>query len=260
MHVALLEVVYNDCIYQEARFVEDDQAGDDRGMELRSNVIGGPRCLHPPTAKLVSTHNSGRTIYSPVGALFEMHLEQGTSMVERDINKHIYKSGRRLVLVTLLYGKSWSQVLPNLLARIYDQLNIPFPMVMVAVGEDAYKACRNFQTYRKLSCWQPHTASQVHRFTIIFFLLQLGIETLYFDMDTYAMQDFISPIIRYADEGNHDILFPQHPDGPCINIGLFYINPTISTLQWFHDFLEWYHSYPYEVDQRGLDAHTHQIF
>ena len=55
----------------------------------------------------------------------------------------------------------------------------------------------------------------------MFFLLQLGLEILYFDMDTYAVQDFITPIVEYADRGNHDILFPQHPDGPCINIGLY---------------------------------------
>lgn len=119
-------------------------------------------------------------------------------------------------------------------------------------------------------------------------------------MDTFAVGDFITPIIEQADRGrieapsdgirrnkdgsysrrladgnwvgmapgesleekpeilvqrnpsepprvptSHDILFPQHPDGPCINIGLFYIRPTITTLQWFHDFLEWYHLFNY---------------
>lgn len=161
-------------------------------------------------------------------------------------------------MVTLLYGKNWSEVLPSLLSRLYGQLEIPYPMVVVSVGATAYTTCLNYQTYGRVACWQPKTASQVHRFTIIFYLLQLGIEILYFDMDTYAVQDFITPIVEMADKGQHDILFPQHPDGPCINIGLFYINPTIITLQWFHDFLEWYHSYPYEVDQRGLDALTYQ--
>lgn len=27
-------------------------------------------------------------------------------------------------------------------------------------------------------------------------------------------------------------------------------------MNWFRDFLEWYHTYPYETDQRGLDALT----
>jgi len=194
---------------------------------------------------------------------------------------------------------------------LYHQLKLPYPLVVVAVGDTAYRTCMGYQTYARLSCWKPKTASQVHRFTIIFYLLQLGIEALYFDLDTFAVQDFVTPILEQADRGrleaedgrvrknkdgsfsrrmpdgswkteeegsspgdgdiliqqspghratrptSHDILFPQHPDGPCINIGLFYIRPSLTTLQWFHDFLEWYHSYPYEVDQRGLDALTY---
>ena len=57
---------------------------------------------------------------------------------------------------------------------------------------------------------------------------------------------------------SHDILFSKHAPYHCLNIGLFYIRPTLVTLNWFRDFLEWYHTYPYEVDQRGLDAITFQ--
>eukprot|EP00392_Amoebophrya_sp_AT5.2_P001093 g1095.t1 len=245
---------------EEARFVEVNLEGDLRGTKFSRTTLPQPMCLHHPGTKLVYPLSQGRPQYSTLGAVYEKELADGRAGVDGENNRAVTRSGRRLVLVTLLYGKNWSEVLPIMLGRLYGQLQLTYPMVVVSVGETAYTTCLKFQTYGRIGCWQPKTESQVHRFTIMFFLLQLGLEILYFDMDTYAVQDFITPIVEYADRGNHDILFPQHPDGPCINIGLyelFYIRPTILTLQWFHDFLEWYHSYPYEVDQRGLDAITY---
>ncbi len=60
-----------------------------------------------------------------------------------------------------------------------------------------------------------------------------------------------------ADNTASDVIFANHVDGNCINIGTFYIRPTPTTLKWFHHFLEWYYRHPYEVDQRGLDAMTY---
>ncbi|CAD7926383.1 unnamed protein product [Amoebophrya sp. A120] len=242
---------------EEARFIEQNREGDFSGTTLSKQHLPQPVCLHHPQTRLVFPMSQGRPQYSPLGAVYEKELSDGRAGVDSENNRAVTRSARRLVLVTLLYGKNWSEVLPIMLGRLYGQLQITYPMVVVSVGETAYTTCLKYQTYGRVGCWQPKTESQVHRFTIIFFLMQLGLEILYFDMDTYAVQDFITPIVEYADRGNHDILFPQHPDGPCINIGLFYFRPTILTLQWFHDFLEWYHSYPYEVDQRGLDALTY---
>ncbi|CAD7948939.1 unnamed protein product [Amoebophrya sp. A25] len=242
---------------EEARFIDNTEEGDYSGLRFTHTTLPQPKCLHHPSTRIVNPLNQARPQYSPVGAVFEKDLADGRADVDSQSGKAIVRTGRRLVLVTLLYGQNWSEVLPIMLSRIYGQLQLPYPMVVVSVGETAYTTCLKFQTYGQVGCWQPKTPSQVHRFTIMFFLLQLGLELLYFDMDTYAVQDFVTPIVEYADHHNHDILFPQHPDGPCINIGLFYIRPTILTLQWFHDFLEWYHSYPYEVDQRGLDALTY---
>ena len=48
----------------------------------------------------------------------------------------------------------------------------------------------------RVACWSPRTPSQIHRFTSVLKLLQLGVEVLYVDMDTFAVGDFVTSILR----------------------------------------------------------------
>eukprot|EP00928_Gymnodinium_smaydae_P010844 TRINITY_DN14083_c0_g1_i1.p1 TRINITY_DN14083_c0_g1~~TRINITY_DN14083_c0_g1_i1.p1 ORF type:complete len:730 (+),score=116.57 TRINITY_DN14083_c0_g1_i1:53-2242(+) len=166
---------------------------------------------------------------------------------------------RRLVALTLLYGSSWSPLFVRILRHLHA-LGFQPPLLVVSIGKEAFRACRSATqmsaewTSPRVACWRPDTASQVHRFTIIHILLHLGIDTFYFDMDTFFFRNPLPSVFAQVSRNSLDTLFSSHADGDCINIGVFYIRSTIRSTVWFSQFLEYYHDHQYECDQRTLNV------
>ena len=162
---------------------------------------------------------------------------------------------RRMTYVVLLYGGAWANLLERMVQH-FTQLGVAYPLLVIAIGEAAAKACRE-QAAREapglgmqVICWVPDTMSQVHRFTCIHGLLHLGIDVLYTDMDTFWLRDPTKRILASAMDW--DALFARHGDADCINIGVFFLKASARTALWMSQFLAWYHDHPYEIDQRGL--------
>ncbi|CAE7513428.1 mok12 [Symbiodinium sp. CCMP2592] len=163
---------------------------------------------------------------------------------------------RRHVALTLLYGSSWIHLLERTVLHL-ERLHFAWPLLVVSIGKDAFKACRRLQQKSssvRVGCWRPNTPSQVHRFTIIHILLHVGVDVFYFDMDTFFLKNPLPTLLSQARKGKHETMFSGHGDGDCINIGVFYIKATFRMTEWFSRFLDWYHEHQYEIDQRGLDV------
>lgn len=169
---------------------------------------------------------------------------------------------RRAVGLVLLYGPRWSGFLPRIVEHL-EHLGFAWPLLVVSIGEAAAEACqalrrrgtaqRGLGKRLRVACWRPSTESQVHRFTITHVLLHLGIDVFYFDMDTFFFRNPLPLVLAQASRSRLEALFASHADGDCINIGLFYLRATSHSAAWFSQFLQWYHDYQYEIDQRGLD-------
>jgi len=134
----------------------------------------------------------------------------------------------------------------------------------VAIGDVAFGACQALSKQAKqnekdkkrlirIACWQPDTESQVHRFTITHVLLHLGIDVFYFDFDIFFLRNPLPIVLQTARRDRLEALFASHGDGDCINIGLFYLRASSQSAKWFSVFLQHYHDYQYEIDQRVLD-------
>ena len=108
--------------------------------------------------------------------------------------------------------------------RHLAQLKVAYPLLVIAIGDDAASACRKLASAEastadvQVICWMPDTMSQVHRFTCIHGLLHLGIDVLYTDMDTFWLRDPTHRILSSASDW--DALFARHGDADCINIGV----------------------------------------
>ena len=170
---------------------------------------------------------------------------------------------RRLAYVVLLYGGNWAYLLKRLVRHL-SNLRVLYPLMVIAIGEDAADTCRELMSAdtdhtpdtdvtppgTRVICWMPDTMSQVHRFTCIHGLLHLGIDVLYTDMDTFWLRDPTRRILSSAE--GWDALFARHGDADCVNIGVFYLRASGRTAVWMSQFMAWYHDHPFEIDQRGL--------
>ncbi|CAE7306999.1 unnamed protein product [Symbiodinium sp. CCMP2592] len=162
---------------------------------------------------------------------------------------------RRLAYVVLLYGGAWAYLLERLVRHL-SSLHVVYPLVVIAIGEDAANTCRELsagdspKAHIPVICWTPDTRSQVHRFTCIHALLHLGIDVIYTDMDTFWLRDPTRRILSSAE--GWDALFARHADADCINIGVFHLRASAATALWMSQFVAWYYENPLEIDQRGL--------
>lgn len=56
---------------------------------------------------------------------------------QKDWSYFQQRTRRKTVLMTLLYGGNWARVLEALLNRVYNELKIELPMLVVSVGDEA---------------------------------------------------------------------------------------------------------------------------
>eukprot|EP00439_Symbiodinium_sp_Y106_P015152 s2875_g2.t1 len=171
-------------------------------------------------------------------------LQAITRLTSRRATKSRTASGgvavRRHVALTLLYGSSWIHLLERTVLHL-ERLHFAWPLLVVSIGKDAFKACRRLQQKSssvRVGCWRPNTPSQVHRFTIIHILLHVGVDIFYFDMDTFFLNNPLPTLLSQAHKGKHETMFSGHGDGDCINIGVFYIKATFRMTEWFSRFLD----------------------
>jgi hypothetical protein len=162
------------------------------------------------------------------------------------------RNGRKTILMTLLYGDKWADLLHMFLKRRWGFGHEH--ILVVAIGDDALKACLDGQQKGRVECWSPNAESQIHRFTIIQIMLHLGVDVMFFDMDTFMFQDPYTLLANTAAENNTDVIFASHADGDCVNIGVFYMRSSSEVSRWFESFLDWYYKHSYEIDQRGFNA------
>ncbi|CAE7491638.1 unnamed protein product [Symbiodinium natans] len=140
---------------------------------------------------------------------------------QRAATPQLSQSGRavrRHVALTLLYGSSWIHLLERTVLHL-ERLQFAWPLLVVSIGKDAFKACQQLQRKSssvRVGCWRPNTPSQVHRFTIIHILLHLGVDVFYFDMDTFFLKNPLPALLSQVRRGKYEILFSGHGDGDCV--------------------------------------------
>jgi hypothetical protein len=116
-----------------------------------------------------------------------------------------------------------------------------------------------------LICWSPPVLGVSHKITnssshlgmigrvaAMQTVVQMGFDAVFFDLDTFFFQNPTK--LLHSKYGKADVFVSSHFDGDCLNMGVFGVRSTPVGRRWLTRYLEWYYNYPYEIDQRGINA------
>jgi len=166
--------------------------------------------------------------------------------------------------VTFVWGEKWAPLVPRFAAWA---TKLGMHTIIVAMGEACRQACEAAaaalgSASSSLACWDPLKGSSgdpergsiLQRHAMVHLLLNLGIDALAFDFDTFWFSDARRRLEDIAEAEGADVLMTRHLDADCFNMGLLYIRASGRTAEWYSRYLEWLHQHPYEREQRGVNS------
>ena len=94
----------------------------------------------------------------------------------------------------------------------------------------------------------------MNKYTLALVALQLGLDVMVMDFDTFLMRNPTARIYEQAEHRKSDLLMGYSFVADCICNAFFFLRARPVVVTWVREVLHWMYDHPYENDQRCMSA------
>lgn len=155
-----------------------------------------------------------------------------------------------LVYITMIYGASFNKHMRRFCMRARALGAFGRRLLLFTLDEEAYRLCQVENEHRCIR----GTPSIMNKFTLPLLCANLGLDSMWIDLDVFLMVDPTPVLMEHASRGPYDILISGSFEADCICNGLVYFRATDKVQRWLLAVMVWMYHHPYEHDQKTFSA------
>lgn len=162
------------------------------------------------------------------------------------VYKFMHKGTRRRLIYLVPFFAAYNKYIEKYMRRA-ESLGIYY-LVIYCLDDEAWRICVSIDLDR---CVRGGRRSYLNKFGLPLVFLNLGVDVLYLDADTFLMQNPTPTLLRRLRETNTDMLVSASFADACICSGIIYWGATETVRNWLFLLLSWMYEH-YRVDDQNI--------